>query len=148
MVDVNLIKQLRDRTGAGIADCRGALEQAKGNLVKAEEILKKKGLEKADKKSDREIKAGMVHAYVHGSRVGALVEVGCETDFVAKTEEFKNLVHEIAMQVASMNPLDVDELLTQDYIRDPQVTISDLVKSAIAKLGENIKIVKIARFAI
>ena len=149
MISVELIKKLREKTGAGIADCRVVLEETKGNLVEAEELLKKRGLEKAEKKTDRATESGLVHSYIHGAgRVGSLVEVSCETDFVAKTGEFQKLVHEVAMQVASMNPKDVAELMSQEYIRDPKSKISDLVKSAIAKLGENIKINKIARFAI
>ena len=145
-VDVSLIKKLREKTGAGVADCREALEESKNDLKKAEEILTKKGFEKAAKKSDRETKAGLVESYVHQGRVGAMVELLCETDFVARTDEFKTLAHEVAMQVASMNPKDSATLLKQEYIRDPQKTIADLVKEAIAKLGENITVGRISRF--
>src|SRR3990167_9977279 len=145
-VDVSLIKKLREKTGAGVADCREALEEAKNDLKKAEEILTKKGFEKAAKKSDRETKAGLVESYVHQARVGAMVELLCETDFVARTDEFKTLAHEVAMQVASMNPKDSATLLKQEYIRDPQKTIADLVKEVIAKLGENITVGRISRF--
>lgn len=149
MVSVDSIKKLRGLTGTGVADCRQALEESDGNLEKAKEILKKRGIEKAEKKSGRETNAGVVHAYVHsGDKVGALILLSCETDFVAKTAEFKELAHEVAMQVASMNPKDVDELLEQEYIRDSKVKIGDLVKSAIAKFGENIKIEKIVRVSI
>ena len=145
-VDVSLIKKLREKTGAGVADCREALEESKNDLKKAEEILTKKGFEKAAKKSDRETKAGLVESYVHQGRVGAMVELLCETDFVARTDEFKTLAHEVAMQVASMNPKDSATLLKQEYIRDPQKTIADLVKEVIAKLGENITVGRISRF--
>ncbi|MBI4091928.1 MAG: elongation factor Ts [Candidatus Levybacteria bacterium] len=145
-IDINLIKQLRDRTSAGVADIRSALEEAKGDLKKAEEILKKKGFERASKKADRATRAGLIEAYVHQGRVGALVEVACETDFVARTDEFKTLTHEIAMQVASMNPKDSSALLSQEYIRDPSKTIGDLIKEAIAKLGENIIVGRFSRF--
>ena len=145
-VDVLLIKQLREKTGAGVADCREALEESKNDLKKAEEFLQKKGFERAAKKADRETKAGLVESYIHQGRVGALVEMLCETDFVARTDEFKNLAHEVAMQVASMNPKDVKALEKQEYIRDPQKTIADLVNETIAKLGENVTIGRISRF--
>lgn len=148
MISVDLIKQLRETTGAGIADCRIVLEEASGNLEKAVEFLKQKGLEKAAKKSEREVRSGLVFAYVHGGKVGAMVSVACETDFVAKTEEFQKLVKEIAMQVASMHPSNVEELLGQDYIRDSKQTIADLIKGTIAKLGENIKILEVSRLEI
>jgi elongation factor Ts len=145
-VDVKKIKELRDKTSAGVSDVRQALEEADNDIKKAEEILKEKGIASAAKKADRATNSGLVEAYVHQGRVGAIVEVLCETDFVARTDEFKNLAHELAMQVASMNPKDEKALLKQEYIRDPQITISDLVKQAIAKLGENITINRIQRF--
>lgn len=144
-IDVNLIKKLREETGAGIADCRSALEEAEGDMAKAKEVLKKKGLDKAGSKSDREVSAGVVESYSHGGRIGVLVEVLCETDFVAKTEDFKTLAHEIALQIASMNPENEEELMDQDYVRDPSQKVGDMVKAAIAKLGENIKVGKFAR---
>lgn len=147
-VDVNLIKELREQTGAGIADCRSALEESQGDMDKAKEILHKKGLDKAGEKSDRDVSAGVVETYSHGGRVGVLVEILCETDFVAKTDDFKTLAHEIALQVASMNPETVDELIEQDYIRDPSQKVGDLIKSTIAKLGENIKISRFSRISL
>lgn len=145
-VDVNLIKQLREKTGAGIADCREALEAAKNDIKKAEEFLKKKGFEKAAKKASRATKSGLIDSYIHQGRVGVLVELLCETDFVARTDEFKALAHEISMQVASMNPKDAKALLKQEYIRDPQKTINDLIGETIAKLGENITVGRLSRF--
>ena len=145
-VDVNLIKTLREKTGAGIADCREVLEESKGDIKKAEELLKARGFEKAAKKGDRATNAGLIDSYVHNGRVGSMVELMCETDFVARTDEFKELAHEISMQVASMNPKDVKVLEKQEYIRDPSKTIGDLVKEAIAKLGENITIGRFQRF--
>ncbi len=144
-VDVALIKELREKTGAGIADCREALEEAGDDLKKAEVVLKQKGFEKAAKKGDRETNSGLVESYVHQGRVGAIVEVLCETDFVARTDEYKSLTHEIAMQIASMNPKDAKTLLAQEYIRDPQKTIEDLIKESIAKLGENITLGRFSR---
>ncbi len=149
MADVKLIKKLRDETQASIADCRKALEGTKDDYKKALEWLKKHGIEKAEKKADRETSQGLVESYIHqNGKVGALVEVLCETDFVARTDEFKNLCHEIAMQVVAMNPKDVATLLKQDYIRDNSVTIEQLVKQSITKLGENIVIKSFSRLEI
>lgn len=145
-VDINLIKQLREKTAAGVADVKQALEDSKGDLTRAEKLLRERGFEKAAKKSDRETRAGLIDSYLHNGRVGALVEILCETDFVARTDEFKTLAHEIAMQVASMNPKDNSELLKQEYIRDPAKRVSDLIKEAIAKLGENIIVGRFSRF--
>lgn len=147
-IDIELLKKLREETGAGIADCRVALEESKGDLSKAKDILKQKGLDKAADKADREVKAGVVETYSHGGKIGVLVEVLCETDFVAKTDDFKNLAHELALQIASMNPESSDDLLKQDYVRDSGQKIEDLVKSAIAKLGENIQVGRFSRVAL
>ncbi len=105
-----------------------------------------KGIDKALSKADRQVKAGMVDVYSHAGKVGVLVELLCETDFVAKTVEFKNLAHELGMQVAAMNPKDVDSLLKQEYIRDASKTIGDLVKETIAKVGENIVVKRFIRY--
>lgn len=144
-MDINTIKKLREETSAGISDVKRALEEAKGDSKKAKELLKEWGVAKAAKKGDRETNVGLVEAYIHGGRVGALVSLGCETDFVARTAEFKGLAHEIAMQVASMKPKTTEELLKQPYIRDPKVTIENLIKETIAKVGENIKVVAFTR---
>ncbi len=149
MVDLKLLKKLRKETQAGIADCRIALEETKNDYKKALEWIRKKGLEKAAKQSDRETSQGLIESYIHqNGRVGALVEVMCETDFVARTDEFKNLVHEICMQVAAMNPKNVAFLLKQEYIRDSSKTIESLIKETIAKLGENIVVKEFVRFKI
>ncbi len=146
-ISVDQIKKLREQTGAGIADCRKALEDAKGDFKKAAELLRSWGIDKAASKSDRLVGEGLVDTYIHGGgKVGAIVEINCETDFVARTDEFKNLTHEVAMQVAAMDPKDVKELQEQTYIRDSSKTIGDLVKEAIAKLGENIVIKRFERF--
>jgi elongation factor Ts len=148
-IDVKLIKQLRDETQASIADCRVVLEEAKGNYEKAVELLKKKGIERAEKKSTRETAQGLVESYIHqNGKVGVLVKVLCETDFVARTDDFKHLLHEIAMQIAAMNPKNVEALLKQEYIRDGSVTIENLVKQTIGKLGENIVVKEFSRFEI
>ncbi|KKU92003.1 MAG: Elongation factor Ts [Microgenomates group bacterium GW2011_GWA1_48_10] len=145
MVKVDDIKKLREMTGAGIADCREALAQANNNVDGAVELLKKRGIEKAEKKSERETHQGRVFSYVHGGKIGVLVALLCETDFVAKTDDFQNLGKEICLQVASMEPRNVAELLEQEYIRDPKLTISDMIKSVIGKLGENIRVGEFSR---
>lgn len=148
MIKIDDIKSLREQTGAGIADCREALEGAKGDVEKAKAWLKKKGLDKASKKSGREVKAGLVEVYSHNGKVGVLVELLCETDFVAKTEDFKNLAHELALQVASMNPSSVEELLSQEYIRDNSMVVDQLIKSVAGKLGENIQVGRFERYSL
>lgn len=149
MVDIELLKKLRLETGISLADCRKALEETNNDYKKAAEWLKKQGLEKAEKKSDREASQGLVESYIHqNGKVGSLVKIACETDFVARTEDFKNLAHEVAMQVAAMKPKNVDTLLKQEYIRDGSQTIEQLVKSTVAKLGENIVVKEIVVFEI
>ena len=145
-ITVEQIKNLRAKTGLGIHDVKNALEESAGDETKALAWLKEKGLSTIAKKADRATSQGLVESYVHGGRLGALVEVNCETDFVARNDEFKMFVKDIAMQVASMNPENVDELLKQDYFRDPSQTIQDLLNETITKIGENIKISKISRF--
>ena len=148
-VDITLLKNLRNETSASVADCRKALEESNGNYQKAIAWLKKYGIEKAGKKADRQTSQGLIDCYIHqNGRIGAMIEILCETDFVARTSEFKNLTHEIAMQVAAMNPKDVNSLLKQEYIRDASKTIESFIKETIAKLGENIVVSKFTRFAI
>jgi elongation factor Ts len=144
--DIKLLKELRESTQASIADVRKALEEAGNDKNKALDLLKKRGAEIAEKKADRETSQGVVESYVHGNgKIGVIVTLLCETDFVARTEEFKKLAHEVAMQVSAMNPKDVKTLLSQEYIRDPKLTIEDLIKEAIGKVGENIKIREFSR---
>lgn len=141
------IRELRELTGAGVMDAKKALEEAKGNVEKAVEIIREKGIAKAEKKSDRATANGRVHAYIHNTgKVGALVEVACETDFVASNEEFVAMCKEIGMQVASMNPKTVEELMAQSYIRDSSKTIEQMIKTLIGKTGENMKVVRFTRF--
>jgi len=145
-IDLELLKKLREETQASVADVKNAVEEAAGNYEKAKDLLRKRGVEIAEKKAQRETSQGLVESYVHGNgKIGVLVKLSCETDFVARTEEFKNLAHEIAMQVSAMDPKDVKSLLSQEYIRDPKFTISDLVKEAVGKLGENIKVAEFSR---
>ncbi len=148
-IDANTIKKLKEETGAGIMDAKNALADAQGDYEKAKTELVKKGLAKAEKKGERQTKDGLVHSYIHaGGKVGSMVLVACETDFVAKTADFKTLCHEIALQVATEEYATVEELLASEYVRDPSKTIQDLVKETIAKLGENIVVSEIARFSV
>lgn len=157
------VKALRDQTGAGVMDCKRALEEAGGDIHKAITILRDKGIAGADKKAHRETSQGLVESYIHaGGRIGVIVEVNCETDFVARTDTFKKLAHDIAMQVAAMpGTLAVAEdelpdgadgsveetvLLKQPFIREPSKSIEQLVKEGIAQTGENIRIRRFARF--
>lgn len=147
--DIEQIKKLRSETGAGINDIKTALEEAKGNEAKAKELLKKAGFARADKKAAREIKTGRVFSYVHhNGTVGSMVVLGCETDFVAKTDEFQLLGRELAMQAASMQPENIEEFLKQDYIRDPQKTIETLIKEVVAKTGENCQLLDFKYFEV
>jgi elongation factor Ts len=175
VVTTSQVKELRERTGAGIMECKRALQETGGNLDRATDLLKQQGLAKAEKKSGRVASQGLVEPYIHaGGRIASLVEVNCETDFVARTPDFRNLAHEIAMQIAAMNPTYVSEadvpadawdalerehggraqaltavaLLDQHFIKNPKVTIRDLVKDAIGKLGENIIVRRFARFEV
>lgn len=140
------VKKLREMTGAGIMDSKNALEDANGDIDEAIKIIKERGLIKADKISGRKLGAGLVDAYIHNDRVGVLIHVSCETDFVARSELFKDLVHNIAMQIAAMNPEDIDELMGQAYIKDGSGTVEEFVKEVISKLGENIKIEEFTRY--
>ncbi|MBA7644720.1 Elongation factor Ts [subsurface metagenome] len=161
-ISLELVKEVREQSGAGIMQCRNALVEAKGNREKALEFLKEQGLLKAKEKAERTAAEGLIEAYIHtGGRVGAMVEVNCETDFVARTDEFKQLAHQLAMQVAAMDPKFVSEeevpegadiepqsacLLLQPYIKDPEMSIQDIITETIARVGENIKVSRFARF--
>lgn len=188
------VKELRDETGAGMMDCKKALKKAEGDLEKARKVLREEGIAKAEKKTDRATNNGKIDSYIHlGGRIGVLIQINCETDFVAKTDDFKKLVKELAMQVAASNPdyISVEEipaeviekereilrnmtlkegkpekivdkivdgrinkffeqvcLLEQLYIRDDKIKVKELVKQVIAKVGENIKVVRFARFSL
>jgi elongation factor Ts len=143
------IKSLRDETGLSIAEVRKALSEAQGDRAKALEVLKERSVEMAAKKADRALGAGSIASYIHGGGTsGTLVELSCETDFVAKNEEFKNLAKDIAMHVAAMNPTDVAELLTQPFIKSPDKTISEMVNGAIQKFGERTEIRRFTRFSV
>lgn len=148
-VDITLLKKIREQTGISFSDCRRALEQTDNDFQEALLYLQKRGIEKAEKKAQRETMQGLVEAYIHQTgRVGAMVELLCETDFVARTEDFKKLSKELAMQIAAMNPKDVETLLQQEYIRDSSKTVETLIKETIAKLGENIQVKRFKRLEI
>ena len=141
------IKELRQMTGAGIMDAKKALEETGGDMKKAQAVILAKGLARAESKSERAVSSGKVYCYTHGGgTVAAMVEVACETDFVAKTPEFEALCKEVAMQIVSMDPKNTKELLAQDYIRDGSKTIDQLVKELSGKTGENIRVTRFARF--
>lgn len=195
-VEINaaLVKELRDKTGAGIKDCKDALEKNEGSVTKAADYLRQRGAAQADKKADRATSEGVIGSYIHmGGKIGVLIEVNCETDFVARNEEFQTLVQQLALQVCAMKPDFVtrDEvpqdkiaeemagykaaaleegkkeeiaekmakgrvdkyfaercLYEQDYIKDPNMKVEDLIKAAIAKCGENIKVRRFTRFSL
>lgn len=193
-ITASLVKQLRERTGAGMMECKAALVEAKGDLAEAEIILRKKGIANAGKKAARTTKQGVISSYIHpGAQLGVLIEVNCESDFVARTEDFQELVHDLAMQIAAADPQFVrKEEVTQDaldkekdiqraralaegkpekmvdkivegrmnkyyeefclyeqpFIKDNAVTVNDLIKAKIAKLGENIGVARFARFKV
>ncbi len=193
-ISAQLVKQLRDKTGAGMMECKAALVEAKGDLNEAETVLRKKGIASASKKSARSTKQGVIGSYIHpGAQLGVMIEVNCESDFVARTEDFQELVHDLAMQVAAADPQflrkeDVTEaalakereiyraralsegkpekmldkivegrmakfyeevcLYEQPFIKENTTTISDVIKSKIAKLGENITVSRFVRFKV
>ncbi|CAN5890892.1 translation elongation factor Ts [soil metagenome] len=191
-ITAELVKTLREKTNAGMMECKAALKEASGDLEQAEVILRKKGIAKADKKADRDAKEGIIASYIHmAGRVGVLIEVNCETDFVAKNENFQSFVKDLTLHIAAANPSylnreDVPEallakereiaaeqikgkpenviekivegkmskfyadncLLEQSFIKNPDLTIRDLVKSKITELGENILVRRFTRFAV
>jgi len=193
-ITAKMVKELRDATNAGMMDCKKALGETDGDLEKAKEYLRKKGIASASKKADRATSQGIVGSYIHmGGKVGVLVEVACETDFVARTDDFQEMVHNLAMHIAASNPAAVTReevdpsviekekeifaaqmreegkpeamiekivegklgkfysevaLLEQKYVKDPDLTVEEYVKSVIGKLGENMQIKRFARFAI
>jgi elongation factor Ts len=163
-VTAELVKKLREETSAGIMDCKRALVESEGNYEKAKEILHKQGLDRAEKKMSRVATQGLIDAYIHaGGRIGSMVELSCESDFVARTDGFRALAHDLAMQVAAttpryVRPEDVPAdgaedkreicLLLQPFIKDPSVTIEDLIKRNIATLGENIQVRRFVRYAL
>jgi elongation factor Ts len=163
-ISVEVVKELRNRTNVGIGDCNKALLEVDGDIEKAIELLKERGAAIAEKKKDETATEGVVESYVHHTRrIGALVELNCETDFVARTPEFKDLAHDLAMQVAASAPqfltseeipaeaeAEVDPqavcLLSQPFIKDPTRMVQDIIAETVAKVGENIRVRRFARF--
>ncbi len=149
MAKIDDLKKIRNMTGASVDAIRKALEEADGEIERALELLKDRGAMVAAKKASRQTSEGIISYYIHAnSKVGVLVKLLCETDFVARTEQFKELGHELAMHIAAMDPISINDLLSQTYIRDQDMTIDALIKDYIAKLGENIKIGEFCRFEI
>lgn len=147
MISTEQIKELRDRTGISIAQCKKALEEAGGDMEKSLAALRAKGAEIADKKSDREIKSGAIGSYVHATgTLGAMLELNSETDFVAKNTEFKSLADDLAMHITACAPTTTEELLAQEFIKDPSQTVDALIKGLTQKFGERILISRFARF--
>lgn len=146
MVKATDIQKLRELTGAGVMACKKALEEAGGKFDQAVALIKEQGFKRAIEKEGRETKAGIIKTYIHNDRVGALLELNCETDFVARSDPFQELAHSLVVQIVAMDPEDIDELLAQPYVKDESMVINDLVKGAILKTGENIKIGRFIRY--
>ncbi|MDE2027922.1 MAG: translation elongation factor Ts [Candidatus Omnitrophica bacterium] len=171
MTTADDIKRLREETSCGVIDCKKALEEAKGDFAKAKELLRKRGLEMAAKKGDRAAKEGRVEAYIHnGNKIGVVIEVNCETDFVARNEDFCQFTRDLALHIAAMNPKYIRKedvpaeilgkehdkdayikahcLLSQAYVKDPGKSIQDLLNELVAKIGENIVVGRFVRFKV
>ena len=143
------IKKLREETGAGMLDCKKCLDEADGNYDQAKKLALAKGLAKADKKADRETKEGYIASYVHQTnKVAAMVEILCETDFVAKNSDFQEMAKNVAMHITAMNPDNVEELLAQSFVRDPEITIEELVKRTSGKIGEKFVVNRFIRYEV
>lgn len=161
-ISTEAVKEIRGRTGCGMLDCRNALLEAEGNLEAAMESLRQRGLATAQKRGNRAAREGIVEAYVHhNGRIGALVELNCESDFVARTDEFRQIGYDLAMQVAATSPQFVSEeempvdseldpqevcLLLQPFIKEPSRTVGEVITEAIARTGENIGVRRFSRF--
>lgn len=147
MSTTNRIKELREKTGISVMACKKALDKSQGDIEKALEILRKESSKTAEKKAERKTGVGIVDSYIHNNRkMGVLVEVRCETDFVANNKDFQSFVHDIAMQVAAIVPEDIDGLLESEFVKNPGLTINDYLKEIIQKFGENIKIERFIHF--
>jgi len=165
-MNTDLIKDLREKTGAGIMACKSALESSNGDIDQAMKILQEQGIASARKKVDRNAQEGIISSYIHANnKIGVLLELNCETDFVANTDDFKNLAHNITMQIAAMNPIYIDvesnpekiddenpnkdnSLLSQPFIKDNEKSIKDLIEETSGKLGEKIEVKRFQRFSI
>ena len=146
---IELVKKIRAEMGLGIMEIKAALEEADGDEKRAKEILKEKGFKKAEDKADREMHQGRVATYTHSTgKIGVMVEILCETDFVAKHEDFLGFTKDVCLQIAAMNPENVETLMKQEFVKDPSKTIDEMLKALISKFGENMKIGQMARFEI
>ncbi len=146
MITTNQIKQLRKETGVSIMECKKALEETKGNLEKAKEVLKKWGRGFTEKKKEREVKEGIIESYIHpGKKIGAMVELHCESDFVARSSDFQKLAHELCLQIAAIGSTDTP-IFEQSWIKDETRKIRDLIDEYITKLGENIILKRFVRY--
>jgi len=146
---IELVKKIRAETSLGIMEIKAALEEANGDEIKAKQILKEKGFKKAETKTERETHQGRVATYTHSTgKIGVMIELLCETDFVAKHEDFLALTKDICLQVAAMNPETVEDLLKQEFIKDSSRTVEEMIKTLVVKFGENMKLNRFARFEI
>ena len=143
-----MVQKLREETGAGVMDCKKALVDAKGDFEEAKKIIGERGLAKVEKRAGRETGAGLVKTYVHNGRIGVLLEVRAETDFVVRSEPFQELAQDLVMQIAAMNPETVPDLLKQPFVKDESKSVEALVGAVIAKVGENIQVTKFARYEV
>lgn len=147
--NTDALKKLRGETNVSVMTCKKALDEAGGNFDKAREILKRESEAIAVKKSERETKAGVIDSYIHSNRkIGTLIELRSETDFVANTAEFRALAHDIAMQIAASSPQSVEELLEQESLKNPGLNIGEIIKGAIQKFGEKIEVVRFEKFSL
>lgn len=147
MVSADKVKQLRGKTGSSVMECKKALTEAHGDETKALKILQEKGRLTAMKKSERKAEEGIIEAYIHSNKkVGVLLKLKCETDFVAKNQEFRELAHELAMHIAGMGSENEEDILQEPFVKDPGITIKDLIDEKIAKLGENIQVGEFIRY--
>jgi elongation factor Ts len=148
-ISASMVRDLREKTNAGMLDCKKALEEAKDNIEEAKQLLSKWGVEKAEGKADRETKEGSVFSYIHhNKKIGVLVEIYCETDFVARNSDFQEFGKNLASQIAFVNPQTVEELLKSEAIREPGKTVEAILKDQILKIGENMSIGKFVRYQI
>ena len=147
MIKANQVKQLREKSNASMMECKKALEESRGDEARALVILRQKGKDIALKKAGREAKQGIVESYIHSNgKIGVLLELNCETDFVARNEEFKKLAHDLTLHIAGMDSKDKKSLLKEPFVKDIDITVADLIQEKIVRLGENIKISKFVRY--
>jgi elongation factor Ts len=147
-ITAEAVQKLRDLTGAGVMDCRKALIEADGDLDRAKAIIAERGIAKVEKRAGRETGAGLVYSYVHAERIGVLLEVRAETDFVVRSEPFRALARDLAMHIAASAPANVEELLAQPYVKDESRAVKDIVNDVIAKVGENVVVSQFSRIEV